>query len=386
MTVWRHLHGRLARFATTKRGVVSLFKSQLRLNLALQGGGAHGAFTWGVLDRLLEQDDLEIGWVSAASAGAINAVALADGLARGGPEAAREHLGTVWQAVYKAGVPDLLRLNPFLYGMSQSSTFQQMASLMSPYEFNPLGFDPLRKLLEEHVDFERLRSNPPFDMLISATDVGTGHARLFRSNELTIEMVLASACLPTVHHAIEIEGRAYWDGGFSSNPDIVTLGSESPTNDTLIVQLNPLTTSEIPTGIKEITAQVNQLQFNAPLQREVEIIETVRSIDVRRFQAARPGRARLARHRFHIIQAGRHTALLKPETRFKPDWTLFTQLHTAGRREAQKWLDRHGKDVGRRETVDLAATYLSPHQRQPVPPVSGEADDRQIGDDAASPT
>ena len=220
------------------------FSTTRRINLALQGGGAHGAFTWGVLDRLLEDKQIELGWVSGTSAGAINAVALASGLATGGAgdgrERARETLHCVWAAVEAAGVPDLVRLNPFLYGMSKSSGFAAMGALLSPYEFNPLGFDPLRKLLEANIDFAAIRATPGIELLLAATDIGNGLPRLFRRGEVSVEAVLASACLPQIHHAVEIEGRAYWDGGFSANPDVLTLAVESPVADTLIVQLNAL--------------------------------------------------------------------------------------------------------------------------------------------------
>ncbi len=340
------------------RGQVRLFRRRLRINLALQGGGAHGAFTWGVLDRLLEEPDLEIGWISATSAGAVNAVAVAAGLADGGREAARSKLHEVWAAVYKAGVPDLLRLNPFLYGLSRSAAVAHVTSLLSPYEFNPLGFDPLRRLLEETVDFEKIRNSSRVELLIAATEVATGRARLFRRSGLKVEAVLASACLPTLHHAVEIDGVALWDGGFSANPDLVTLALESPVADTLIVQINPLMKHGLPTGAREIAAQVNRLTFNAPILRDVEVIEMVQETS-RTLFGVRGGRlAPLARHRFHLVEAGRYTSRLGHETKMKPDWSLFTYLHGAGRTEAQRWLDKSRKHVGRRSSVDLGARYL----------------------------
>jgi NTE family protein len=335
-----------------------LFRRRLRINLALQGGGAHGAFTWGVLDRLLEEDDLEIGWVSGTSAGAVNAVALADGLAAGGPETARAKLRQVWRAVYDAGVPDFLRMNPFLYGLTHS--LGHVASLMSPYEFNPLGFDPLRRLLETAIDFERIRGQAPIELLIAATEVATGRARLFRRAELAVESVLASACLPTLHHAVEIDGIAYWDGGFSANPDLITLARESPLGDTLIVQIAPLSIQGLPTGLREIAAHANRMTFNAPLLRDVTVIETVRQMSRGRFGVRRGPLSELARHRFHLIDAGRSTSALNPETKMKPDWGLFTYLHGAGRTETHKWLDGHRAAIGRRGTVDLHARYLAP--------------------------
>jgi NTE family protein len=337
---------------------LGLFNKQIHINLALQGGGAHGAFTWGVLDRLLEEDRIEIGWVSGTSAGAVNAVALADGLAEGGPEAARAKLGAIWHRVHKAGVPDLMRLNPFLYSLSRLPAVAQMASLLSPYEFNPLGFDPMRQLLNENLDFERLRTRSPVELLISATDVATGQARHFRRAELTVESVLASTCLPTLHHAVEIDGRAYWDGGFSANPDLVTVAGESPVDDTLIVQINPTAIGALPTGVREISDHANTLTFNAPFLRDIEIIETARKTRKSAWISGSGPMARLARHRFHLIEAGRYTSVLKPDSKALPDWGLLTYLHSAGRSEAGKWIERHLRDVGRRSSVDFQKRYL----------------------------
>lgn len=350
---------------------MGFFRKTLRINLALQGGGAHGAFTWGVLDRLLEEETLELGWISATSAGSVNAVALAAGLTEGGAQSAREKLREVWRAVYDAGVPDLMRLNPFLFSLTRSS-FSQMTGMMSPYEFNPMGFDPLRQLLERTIDFERIRSSQQ-GLLIAATEVATGKARLFQRRELTVECVLASACLPTLHRAVEIGGRAYWDGGFSANPALVELARESAVADTLLVMLNPTVKPELPTGSREIAGHVNHLTFNAPLRRDVELIETLRQEPagglLRRHSLAR----RIKAHRFHLIDAGRYTSLLKPETKMKPDWGLFTYLHGAGRTETHKWLDLHRADVGRRDTARLAERFLGPAEGGTVIP-AGSAD------------
>ncbi|MFN3869302.1 MAG: patatin-like phospholipase family protein [Hyphomicrobiaceae bacterium] len=335
---------------------MALFKRSLRLNLALQGGGAHGAFTWGVLDRLLEDDTIAIGWVSATSAGAVNAVALAAGLAEGGRPAAKAKLREVWTAVVEAGVNDLMRLNPFLYSLTRSA-MSHMTTLMSPYEFNPMGFDPLRRLLERTIDFAAIRDRSPVELLIAATEVATGKPRLFRRQELHVEQVLASACLPTLHRAVTIGDTAYWDGGYSANPDIVTLAAESPACDTLLVMLNPVYTPELPTGAREIQGHINRLTFNAPLRRDVELIAAMRS-EGRRHWSPLAARNRFLKHRFHVIEAGRFTAGLKPDSKMKPDAGLITYLHGAGRTEAHKWLERHRADIGRRETADLAARLL----------------------------
>ncbi len=350
-------------------------KQRYSINLALQGGGAHGAFTWGVLDRLLDEEDLDLGWVSATSAGAVNAIALAGGLAEGGRPAARDKLRAIWDAVVQAGMPELIRMNPFLYGLSRSAAMAQVASLWSPYEFNPLRFDPLRELLSKHIDFALLREKPGLELLIAATVVATGAKRLFRRHEMTVEAVLASACLPTLHHAVQIDGIAYWDGGFSANPDIVDLALESPVRDTLIVQLNPSARPGLPTLSREISEQINRLTFNAPLVRDVQLIESVREAARGRWRTGGGRLKPLVLHRFHLIEAGRYTSTLAPDSKVKPDAGLFTYLHGAGRTEAHKWLARHKADIGRRETVDLEKRFLRPQDMAPLPPAAELIDD-----------
>ena len=314
----------------------------------------------GLLDRLLEDESLDIAWISATSAGAVNAVALAAGLLEDGRDGARAKLRAVWEAVAKAGVPDLVRLNPWLASISRSNALAQVASLFSPYDFNPLGFDPLRKLLEDHIDFQGLRKTSGPELLVAATAVATGRPRLFRRTEISVEAVLASACLPTLHHAVTIDGQAYWDGGFSANPDLLTLGRESPVADTLIVKLSALDPNGVPTSAREIAGRVNQITFIQPMLRDVEVIETVRRHASRWMRLQSAADARLARHRFHLLEAGRFTGALPPESKSKPDVELLTYLFEAGRSETAKWLARHRASIGRKETLDLGTHFLGP--------------------------
>lgn len=349
----------------SRRGGLSVGKAVRRqINLALQGGGAHGAFAWGVLDELLEEDGLSFGWISATSAGAVNAVALASGLAAGGASEAQDTLRRVWNAVEAANVPDLQRFNPFLFGLSRAAPISGMPNLLSPYEFNPLGFDPLRRLLADQIDFERIRVSSPVELLIAATDVLTGRARLFRRAEMSVDAVLASACLPTLHHAVMIDGRAYWDGGFSANPDLVTLATESPVEDTLIVQLNPLQHRTVPRSASEINDRVNTFTFNQPLLRDIETIIAAKETPLGWFPNRQSRTARLQRHRFHLIEASPYTAGLRADTKLKPDGELLAYLHEAGRKEARQWLEQHAACLGRRSTVDLRARYLEPSRSE----------------------
>ena len=355
--------------APGRRGQAATRRDAVAVNLALQGGGAHGAFTWGVLDRLLEDDTIDFGWISATSAGAVNAAALCIGLARGGRDDARSTLASVWNAVVQTSVPDLARINPWLAGslatLSRSGTLASVASMFSPYEFNPLGFDPLRKLLEEHIDVALLRSRSGPEVLIAATDVATGIARLFRRHEISIEAILASACLPTIHHAVEIEGRAYWDGGFSANPDLITIATECEVGDTLIVQLSPLAKPASPKTAREIAAHISHITFNRPYVAEIEAIVRLREAHALQRRRWRPWRrntreaalpaTRIAAHRFHLIDGGLVTSRLPDATKAKPEQSVLDYLFRAGRTEASKWLERHGPSIGKHDTAELAA-------------------------------
>ncbi|MEZ5842360.1 MAG: patatin-like phospholipase family protein [Hyphomicrobiaceae bacterium] len=347
-------------------------RHKTRLNLALQGGGAHGAFTWGVLDRLLEDEDLLPAWISGTSAGAINAVAVAHGFAVGGPATARATLRALWGAVERAGVPDLLRLNPFLLHFARAAPIPNVSGLLSPYEFNPLGFDPLRKVLADLIDVEAIRAHGAIELLIAATDVATGRARLFRRHDLSIDAVLASACLPTLHHAVTIDGRAYWDGGFSANPDLLTLAAESTTADTLLVQLNPISRHGLPKSPREIEDRVNTITFNQPLIAHIEGLIAAQSIDLgllgRLGFAGKPGR--LQRHRMHLIEADKHTVRLGSDSKVRPDGSMLAYLFNAGRGEAAVWYEKHRTDLGKRATVDLVERY----RREAARPLHAMAD------------
>ena len=326
----------------------------------MQGGGAHGAFTWGVLDRLLEEADVEIGWTSGTSAGALNAVALVSGLATGGRRGARDTLRLVWEAIEKAGVPDFLRLNPFVSGFARNGPLSGMPPMFSPYEFNPMGFDPLRRLLTQNIAFDKIRAASPFEVLIAATDVTTGRAQIFRRSEITVETVLASACLPTLHHAVEINGRAYWDGGFSANPDLLTIAAESPIADTLIIQLNQNERNSIPRTSSDIAAHVSSITFNQPFLRDIELVVAAQAEKIG-WLPLRNGRlSRIGHHRFHLVEAGRYTASLSAESKVKLDRGLLSYLFASGRAEINLWLEKHRGDIGRRQTVDLRQRYLEP--------------------------
>ncbi len=335
------------------------------INLALQGGGAHGAFTWGVLDRLLEDGRLRFDAVSGASAGAMNAVVMASGLAEGGPDAARAKLDAFWEAISDAG-----RATPFaLAGLWQTgmmagalepmrrAAMDVASRLVSPYQFNPANRNPLRDVLASLVDVKRLRRDLPIELYISATDVATGRARVFETRELSLDAVLASACLPQLQQAVKVGRRHYWDGGFTSNPPILPLVHGGHARDSLIVQLDPMREAGLPQTPAHITERLNNIIFNASLRQEIAAIAQHRTTPViGPFTFGRQRRAR--RHRFHHIAAGRHTRGLGPGSKLTPDWDLLCLLRDAGREEARRWLTKHLDAVGRRSTIDIDETFL----------------------------
>ena len=336
------------------------------LNLALQGGGAHGAFTWGVLDRLLEDNRIEIASVSGTSAGAMNAVTLAQGLMEGGAPLARERLGEFWRAVSEMTRYSPLRAHPFEHSGAEASHvsasrvlwFDLMTRLVSPYQFNPLDFNPLREVLEQRIDFKRLRRDSPIELFIAATDVATGKPRIFRNGELSAECLLASACLPQLHRAVKVGRRHYWDGGFSCNPAILPLIEHGTAGDTLIVQLDPAINAKVPTNARAIIARVNHLTFSAPLKREIETIEHLRGLAREGWPLVGARRRRIHRHRFHHIEAGPQVRKLGPGSRLSPEWPVLCKLRDLGRTAAQTWLNQNLEGLGRHSTVDLAAKFL----------------------------
>jgi NTE family protein len=303
------------------------------INLALQGGGAHGAFTWGVLDRLLKDGRLAPEGISGTSAGALNAVVLASGWLEGGSDGARAALGRLWQKI-----ADLARLRPLrASGLSQMAA-DFAASMLSPYYLNPFDLNPLRAIVEELVDFERLRAECSLQLFIAATNLRTGRGRLFGNADLSSKTVLASACLPQLHHAVEIDGEAYWDGGFASNPPLVPLVLGCRARDLVLVQINPVETSRLPRTASEIRNRVGEIVFGRPLIEELAHLAEA----TRRARAPlawlSPASRRLARHRLHRIDGSPLLAELEPSTKIDPSWSVVEKLCRLGRDVADQWL------------------------------------------------
>jgi len=332
------------------------------INLALQGGGAHGAFTWGVIDGLLHDGRIEIEGVSGTSAGAVNAVMLADGLARGGPDEARKRLADFWRAasfdgdlsaLQRAFNERLFSLIP-LAGAPFQSWFDALSRYLSPYDFNPLNINPLKDLIVRFVDFDAVR-NSPLQLFIAATNVHTGRLRIFPRATINADAVMASAALPYVFRAVEIDGVPYWDGGYSANPPIFPFFRTTTTEDVLVVQINPVSRPTTPTSAQEILNRINEITFNSSLVAEYRAIEFVgRLIDQGRLpRGTGPGEYR--RINVHRVDLGFIGKRLTPVSRMNADFDFFEMLHRAGRRAARRFLDAHFDDIGLRSTIDLRA-------------------------------
>jgi NTE family protein len=335
------------------------------VSLALQGGGAHGAFAWGVLDMLLEDGRLDLRAVSAASAGAMNAVCVADGLLRGGADGARERLDVFWRAVGKAGAlynPSTVGVWDGLFrslgfGASGLAVADALSRVTSPYDRNPLDFNPLRDILRETVDFERIRREPPLALHIAATNVRTGKAKIFTGDEVTVEAVIASASLPFVFQAATIDGEHYWDGGYAGNPPLFPLIDRAGPRDLVIVHLNPIERAETPTTPDAIMNRMNELTFNATLVAELRALAFARRL-VEENWVAGGMRRDVKTLRIHSIRADAAMAELSPGSKFNTEIAFLEELRDRGRATAAAWLDATWRDIGKRSTVDIDAEFL----------------------------
>ncbi|MGB3744948.1 MAG: patatin-like phospholipase family protein [Xanthobacteraceae bacterium] len=334
-----------------------------RINLALQGGGAHGAFTWGVLDQILSDERLSIEGISGTSAGAMNAVMLADGLCRGGREEAQKRLADFWRSassngnlpvLQRAVVERLLSFTP-LEGSPAQAWFDALSRYFSPYDVNPLNINPLKDLIERFVDFEKLRADTDLQLFISATNVQTGRVRIFSRDKITADAVMASACLPLLFRAVEIDGIPYWDGGYLGNPVIFPFFRTTATEDVLVVQINPLIRQATPMSSSEIMNRINEITFNSSLIGEYRAIDFVaRLIDQGKLpRGTGPGQyRRINIHRIVLDRFGTHFDAF---SKLSTDYDFFDMLHISGKRAARRFLDEHFDDIGVKSTVDLRA-------------------------------
>jgi NTE family protein len=333
-----------------------------RVNLALQGGGAHGAFTWGVLDRLLEEERLAIEGVSATSAGAMNAAVLAHGLTTGGREGAKEALHGFWKRISDAAM--LSPLQPSLWdrfthnhGLENSPAFlwlDLLTRIASPYQFNSWNFNPLRDVLCQVVDFDRLRQESAVKLFLSATNVRTCKVRIFECAEVSADAVLASACLPFMFQAVEIDGEHYWDGGYMGNPAIFPLIYHCSSEDVVVVHINPINRPDVPTTATDIMNRINEISFNSSLMREMRAIAFVSKL----MNDGKLVDGGMKCMRMHAIEAEDVMQGLGVASKLNADWEFLTHLRDIGRRRADAWLEKSLGDVGVKSSVDVRGMYM----------------------------
>jgi NTE family protein len=325
------------------------------VDLALQGGGSHGAFTWGVLDRLLEERWLTIDGISGTSAGAMNAAVLVDGYAEGRAAGARAALERYWRDVSRAALLSPFQRTPLdvvlgRWTLDTSPVFvamDLMSRVFSPYDLNPGGANPLHEILTQNIDFERLAA-APIKLFVTATNVHTGRGRVFRNADITPEVLIASACLPTLFQAVEIDGESYWDGGYSGNPTITPLVRECASKDTILIQINPIERADIPRSARDILNRLNEVSFNAVLMKELRMIAMLR-------QVANPGNcegALWADMRIHRISSEAMLAL-GYSSKLNAEWEFLCMLRDEGRRSAETFLEKDGDSLGHTSSFDL---------------------------------
>ena len=335
--------------------VVAVERDAILVDLALQGGGAHGAFTWGVLDRLLQEPWLQIDGISGTSAGAMNAAILVAGHAQGGADGARMALERFWRSVSEAAKFSPFRRGPFETLLGQWTldyspfyvAMDMLARVVSPYDLNPGGANPLSRILAAHLDFARL-AQAPIKLFVTATNVRTGQGRVFRNNEITPEVLLASACLPTMFQAVEIDGDVYWDGGYSGNPTITPLVRECRSHDTILVQINPVEREGTPRAARDILNRLNEVSFNAVLLKELRMIAVLRQVA----QAGDCEGALWAGMRIHRITSEEMSAL-GASSKLIAEWDFLCKLRDLGRQAAGRFLSADARDLGQRSSYDL---------------------------------
>ena len=335
-----------------------------RINLALQGGGSHGALTWGVLDRILEDERLEIAEISGTSAGAMNAVVLADGLERGRREGARAALEGFWRAISRAALFSPLQRSPLdrllgRWSLDQSPSYllaEGMSRLFSPYQLNPMGVNPLRTILEGQVNFDNVNRCRKIDVHVTATKVKTGRAEVFSRGRVTLDAVMASACLPQLYPAVEIEGEEYWDGGFSANPALMPLVTSSESPDIVIVQINPIMRHDTPVSAREIINRMNEISFNTALVKELRAIALMkRIVEEKGIDLGPAGRTYI-----HLIHTDEEVQDLAASSKLNAEWAYLQMLFQRGRGWADAWLEAHFDKIGNESSFDLNAFFDDP--------------------------
>ncbi len=337
------------------------------VNLALQGGGAHGAFAWGALDRLLEDGRIAVEGICATSAGTMNALALGYGMHLGAAtgesrEMARRTLEQLWREVSRAGHASPVRLFTVPGLPTEASpgwlAFDALTRASSPYQWNPFDINPLRDILEKVIDFDRLRCCTVTKLFLSATNVKTGKVRVFETSELSIEVALASACLPFIFKAVEIGGEHYWDGGYMGNPSLFPLFYKTASRDVMILHINPIERPAVPTTAPEIANRINEISFNSSLLKELRAIAFVKKL-IENDMLKDGYMDRFKDVLVHSIRAEGPMCEFSVATKFDTSWSFLTELRDRGREAMGAWLDAHYEHLNVRDTVDLHAEFLN---------------------------
>ncbi|WP_299294461.1 patatin-like phospholipase family protein [uncultured Tateyamaria sp.] len=331
------------------------------INLALQGGGSHGAFTWGVLDRMFEEDRLWIEGISGTSAGAMNAVVATQGMYDAGAAGARQALEDFWRAVSVAGQGSPIQRTPFEKMMGSWSLdlnpgyamMDMMSRMASPYDLNPMGLNPLRDVVEGFIDFDKVANCADMGLYISATNVETGRARVFHREEVTLDVVMASACLPSMFKAVEIDGVPYWDGGFMGNPVLFPFIDHSPSSDIVIVQINPLLRPGTPRRARDIQNRVNEITFNASLLRDLRTIDLIHRL----IEDGALSDNEYRRMNMHMIDGCDDMLALDASSKLNSEWAFLIHLRDLGRAHADRWLGAHFDQIEKESTLDLRALF-----------------------------
>ena len=333
------------------------------VSLALQGGGAHGAFTWGVLDRLSECENLDIRAMTATSAGAMNAVAYVTGFERDGPEGARQSLEAFWREISRRGAPldalmpnNLLSKGPFS-AWSPHNFAAAMTSFLSPYDLNPFDLNPLRETVSSTIDFDAVQGSS-IRLFIAATNVESGKVRVFSDEDVTLEAVLASACLPHTFRAVEIDEVPYWDGGYLGNPSLFPLFYSDAPRDVILVMLNPIEREGTPRTAGEIQDRLNEITFNASLMGELRAIAFVQKL-LNQNLLTKTVRSQYRKVNIHAVRGGEVLRSLRLESKYDTSWSFLTELRDKGRAYAEDWLDRCQPLVGKQSSLDIHADFLS---------------------------
>ena len=334
--------------------------SHKALNLALQGGGAHGALAWGILDKILEDGRLTIDSISATSAGAMNAAVLAEGFISGGNDGAREALCKFWKMISEAGeLYSPIKLSPLetLFDVKVDQTtaygfFDLMSKLYSPYQLNPLNINPLRDVLEQLVDVENLQSSKKLKLFISATNVKTGKIKVFENKDITIDSIMASAAIPTLFQAVKINEEYYWDGGYMGNPAIFPLIYNSDVRDILIIHVNPIYRDLVPESAADILNRMNEISFNSSLMREMRAIAFVSKI-LDNGWIKDEFKNNIHRYYMHAIRADIAMQSFSVASKLDVRWPFISGLFEEGRLQATYWLKKNYRFVGKKTSIDI---------------------------------